>query len=97
MLFRFGIILVGILIGCGNKAKLNDAKFRLVIEKLHECEAYSELKSNALPAEFTESCKQKALSEAQVSREQFEASLSYYRKHPKEFEIIYDSLLKKYN
>ena len=68
-----------------------------VILKIHECEAYQELKFANQNSSFLENCKMQVFHDAQITKEQFEKSMAYYRKNPKKLEDIYDSLLLKYN
>jgi hypothetical protein len=97
MLFRISLIFsFFILFSCTNEKKITDSKFKDALIKIHQCEAYNELKYSNENAKFQEDCKQAALKELNISKENFETSMNYYTKHPKEFEALYDTLLLKY-
>lgn len=81
---------------CQNESKLNNAKFKEVLHKIHQCEAYNEMKYGNVNAKFLEDCKSSAMKESQMSQEQFEKTMNYYTQHSKEFEALYDTILQKY-
>jgi hypothetical protein len=97
MHFRFIVFLCFIYLNsCQNDKKKSDLKFKEVLHKIHQCEAYNELKFGNADTLFLENCKQSAMKEVQMSNEQFIQSMNYYTQHPKEFEELYDTLLLKY-
>ena len=95
--FRKVLIFMAILVfSCGNKKKMDNLKFKEVLLKIHQCEAYNELKFGSNNATFLEECKNTALKETNVTKEMFQNSMVYYTQHPKELETLYDTLLLKY-
>lgn len=95
-IYLAGFLCFIFLISCDKEKKINDAKFKEVLLRIHQCEAYNEFKYGGTNTQFFEDCKQSALKESQLSKEQFEKSMTYFTQHPKEFEAMYDTILKKY-
>lgn len=97
MLFRIAFLFSLIcFFSCQNEKKINDIKLKEVLFKIHQCEAYNELKFNNYNTVFMESCKQEALNDVKWSKADFDASMMYYTKHPEELEALYDTILLKY-
>ncbi len=95
LLYYFAAIFLLALYSCSANPSLNEERFKGALVKIHECEAYHELKlGNNQPA-FIESCKTKVLKDLRISSKDFEQTTQYYKAHPKEFEVLYDSLLIK--
>jgi hypothetical protein len=95
LLCYFAAIFLLALYSCRAKPSLKEERYKEALVKIHECEAYHELKlGNNQPA-FIESCKAKALKDLTISPKDFEQTTQYYKAHPKEFEVLYDSLLIK--
>lgn len=89
-------LIITTLVGCRTKTPLKEAQFMEAIEKIHECEAYHELKLASNNLTFLESCKNQALKDLNISIKDFEQTTQYYKANPKEFEALYDTLLLKY-
>jgi hypothetical protein len=84
------------LYSCGGGPKIKEELFKEALVKIHECEAYHELKLGNNQPSFLESCKAQALKNLKISPSDFEQTTQYYKTYPKEFEVLYDSLLIKH-
>jgi len=89
-------LIISSFVACGTKTPLNETQFKEVILKIHECEAYHELKLANNHLTFLENCKNQALKDLNISIKDFEQTTQYYKANPKEFEALYDTLLLKY-
>lgn len=78
---------------CHNATEIKKDRMREILFRIHECEAYHDMKYNNQNPEFIESCKSEVLVEYGVSLESYQKSLQYYKNHPSEFELLYDSLI----
>lgn len=85
-----------VLYSCGAKPSIKEEPFKEALVKIHECEAYHELKLGNNQPTFLEGCKAKALKDLAISPTDFAQTTQYYKDHPIEFEALYDSLLIKY-
>ncbi len=72
---------------------MDKQKFQEVLFKIHECEAFNELKYKNANSEFVDQCKFKVFQETKVDSNLFYSTLDYYKKHTEEFEAIYDTLI----
>lgn len=85
------------IISCQDKLPVDTAVFKDVLIKIHECESYNELKFQNSNAAFEATCKNQVLSEMNVKTSDYDKMMTYYKSNPKELELIYDSILTKYN
>lgn len=94
---RFILFFIIILLfGCAGKQPISIDKYKEALLKIHQCEAYQELKLAGSNPSFLDGCKAEALKELKISNEDFDKTTQYYKSKPKEFEALYDSLLLKY-
>lgn len=90
------VFIISLLFGCAGKQGISQDKFKEALLKIHQCEAYHELKMASNNPPFIENCKSQALKDLNISKEDFDKTTQYYKSKPKEFEALYDSLLLKY-
>lgn len=90
------IFIIILLTSCETKPKIENKRLKEVLVKIHECEAYHELKLSSQRLDFLEACKNSALKETNVDKDLFDKTIIYYKNHPKEFEELYDSILINY-
>ena len=97
MALRFILVfIIGLFLGCADKQGIGTEKYKEALLKIHQCEAYHELKMASNNPSFLKNCKAQALKELNISKEDFDETTQYYKSKPKEFEALYDSLLLKY-
>ena len=90
------VFIIGLFFGCADKQGIGAEKYKEALLKIHQCEAYHELKMASNNPSFLKNCKAQALKELNISKEDFDEITQYYKSKPKEFEALYDSLLLKY-
>ena len=90
------VFIIGLFFGCADKQGIGTEKYKEALLKIHQCEAYHELKMASNNPSFLKNCKAQALKELNISKEDFDEITQYYKSKPKEFEALYDSLLLKY-
>ena len=86
-------ILLLIISSCNLESKKEEAKFKDVLFKIHECEAYNELKFSNQDSVFLNSCIQSAFNESGIKAEDFYKNVEKYKRNSAEFEKLYDSLI----
>lgn len=97
MALRFILVfIIGLLFGCFDKQGIGAEKYKEALLKIHQCEAYHELKMASNNPSFLENCKSQVLKDLNISKDDFDKTTQYYKSKPKEFEALYDSLLLKY-
>ncbi len=97
MALRFiPIFIISIYIGCTDRQGIAIEKYKEALVKIHQCEAYYEMKMANNSTSFLENCKAQALKDLNIRKEDFDQTTQYYKSKPKEFEALYDSLLLKY-
>lgn len=77
---------------------LNQAEFTVVLKEIHLAESTFEIEKNSHIEQAGENLSNsyKAIFEAhQIKEEDFQATLDYYSRHPKELEIIYDKVIEQ--
>jgi Domain of unknown function (DUF4296) len=79
---------------CNQSNIIEKSKFKEILTKIHQCEAYNELKFKNTNAPFLNQCKANVLTEYKIDLAQYEKTMSHYRNDSKAFEEIYDSILK---
>jgi len=96
--YSFFLIVVGLcilgMIGCNQNSRLDTKTFRDILFRIHECEAYHEIKFNNQNPAFLESCKESIFQETKVDSAMFYKTLEYYKQHSSEFEVLYDTLIQ---
>lgn len=98
MLARNGgviLILIFFFLSCQRNALIERNQFKDILYKIHECEAYNELKYENENTAFLQSCKYSVLEDYHVHPHDFETTVRYYRDHSDEFEKIYDTLISR--
>lgn len=80
---------------CKSKKTLDTKTFQEVLFKIHECEAYNELKFENKNAAFLDNCKNKVFEESKVNPEIFYNTVDDYKSNSIGFETIYDSIINQ--
>lgn len=90
------LLIIALSYSCANKSIINADKYKEALLKIHQCEAYHELKMSSNQPAFLENCKAQALLDLNISKNDFDKTTEYYKSRPMEFEALYDSILLKY-
>lgn len=76
--------------------KNEEKVFIEILGKIHECEAYQEIKLENKDSLFLSSCIESIFKEnANYNKNDFIKTLKSYQKNGKEYEMIYDSLINQ--
>ena len=97
--FRVAVFcfLIGFLVfnmSCKKKNVIDSTKFKEILMQIHECESYNELKFNNVDTIFLDNCRASIFKNSKVSPDEYQKSLDYYKSNTKDFEEVYDSLLR---
>jgi hypothetical protein len=93
--YLFLIYIIVLNTSCSN-SKNEEKAFLEILGKIHECEAYQEIKLENKDSIFLSSCIESIFAEnKQYDKNEFMKSLKKYQQNGKEYEIIYDSLINK--
>ena len=93
--YLFLIYIIVLNTSCSN-SKNEEKAFVEILGKIHECEAYQEIKLDNKDSIFLASCIESIFVEnKQYDKNKFVEMLKTYQQNGKEYEIIYDSLINK--
>jgi hypothetical protein len=93
--YLFLIYIIVLNTSCSN-SKNEEKAFVEILSKIHECEAYQEIKLENKDSIFLSSCIESIFVEnKQYDKNKFVEMLKTYQQNGKEYEIIYDSLINK--
>lgn len=93
--YLFLIYILVLNIQCKNTHN-EEKEFIEILGKIHECEAYQEIKLENKDSIFLSSCIESVFVEnKKYDKNKFVNMLKSYQQNGKEYEIIYDSLINK--
>jgi len=93
--YLFLIYIIVLNTSCSN-SKNEEKAFLEILGKIHECEAYQEIKLENKDSVFLSSCIESIFNEnKQYDKNEFIKSLKKHQQNGKEYEIIYDSLINQ--
>jgi hypothetical protein len=81
--------------GCHSGSKVEKVELLQVLEEIHTCEAYSEVRLHAMDSIFLSQCKYSVLKDHKIDTQAYFETMEYYQKNPKEFEVLYDTLVRR--
>lgn len=91
----FFILSFLLLANCNVSPKIEKEKLLEVLEKIHTCEAYSEVHLHSMDSIFLSQCKYSILKDFKIDTIDYFETMKYYEKNPKEFEVLYDTLVRR--
>ncbi len=80
---------------CNMSPKIEKEKFLQILEQIHTCESYNELKLHSADTLFLSQCKFSVLQDLKIDSNSYYKTMRYYQKNPKEFEVLYDTLVRR--
>lgn len=80
---------------CNMSPKIEKEKFLQILEEIHTCESYNEVKLHNADALFLSQCKFSVLQDLKIDSNSYYETMRYYQKNPKEFEVLYDTLVRR--
>lgn len=93
--YLFLIYIIVLNTSCSN-SKNEEKAFVEILCKIHECEAYQEIKLENKDSIFLSSCIESIFVEnKQYNKNKFVEMLKTYQQNGKEYEITYDSLINR--
>jgi hypothetical protein len=75
--------------------KIEKEKFLQILEEIHTCESYNEVKLHSADTLFLSQCKFSVLRNFKIDSNSYYETMRYYQKNPKEFEMLYDTLVRR--
>jgi hypothetical protein len=90
---NLSMIVILICSACKSEKTLDAKRFQEVLFKIHECEAYNELKYENKNQTFLENCKNSVFKESNVSADIFYNTVEKYKSNSVDFEKMYDTLI----
>ncbi len=81
--------------GCNMNPKIEKEKFLQILEEIHTCESYNEVKLHSADTLFLSQCKFSVLRNFKIDSNSYYETMRYYQKNPKEFEVLYDTLVRR--
>lgn len=76
-------------------SSIEKENLKKVILEIHKCEAWNELKLKGQDKSFENECKKDAMKKLNISDEEMTSIMEYYNENSKEFEAMYDSVIRE--
>lgn len=80
---------------CNMNPKIEKEKFLQILEEIHTCESYNEVKLHNADTLFLSQCKFSVFQDLKIDSNSYYETMRYYQKNPKEFEVLYDTLVRR--
>ena len=81
--------------GCNMSPKIEKEIFLKILEEIHTCESYNEIKLHSADTLFLSQCKFSVLKNFKIDSNSYYETMRYYQKNPKKFEVLYDTLVRR--